>query len=603
MRKTQSLGRSGMGDIPERARRGTPLILPVVLAGVSLAVTALLAATACSVNANNEGGQYGRTPSTPPPQLALENYSSAPPQAASSTMMFLPGRTVRELVHFSQFGNMAVYEGDIMLGPADSVARRFGMPRSAGTHVKGAVAISDRSYLWADGEIPYQVSRSVSPSQHESIQWAITELNETGLNIRPRTSNDGDYVEFVVEQSGCSSYLGRIGGRQTIEVQSCSRGSVVHELMHAAGFFHEQSRGDRDQHVQIVWDEIAPGRESNFQRRDHRGRDIGAYDYGSIMHYSASAFSRTGRPTIVPTDPNARIGQRQALSDGDRAAIADLYGVTPAAAPNLPVQPATPAATPAPTRAPTPAPISPASPTPKPKLKPTPVTPNVRGSSFAGGYSSPRGTVTCNQQGSSVSCQYPGGMLLCAASGESLNCGWTGGGQGRAAFTRQASGTITGTWGDLFSANSRGSWDLTPLGTGARGNSAPPAGTAAPSAPPPRSPTPTTPKGPKTPAPPTTASSVGLGGQYQSTRGPMNCTEQGKSLSCTFQSTGGQGRLDCLKDASGLKLNCTWATFLPLPGGGLATFTRPDTTSRQLNGSWGNFYSNSDGGNWQMAGQ
>lgn len=51
-----------------------------------------------------------------------------------------------------------------------------------------------------------------------------------------------------------------------------------------------------------------------------------AYDYLSVMHYSETAFSSNGDPTIIPTDPNAiQLGQRVGLSPTDVKQIDLLY--------------------------------------------------------------------------------------------------------------------------------------------------------------------------------------------------------------------------------------------------------------------------------------
>lgn len=43
-----------------------------------------------------------------------------------------------------------------------------------------------------------------------------------------------------------------------------------------------------------------------------------AYDYLAIMHYSKTAFSSNGQPTIIPLDPKAiQLGQRVGLSPLD----------------------------------------------------------------------------------------------------------------------------------------------------------------------------------------------------------------------------------------------------------------------------------------------
>jgi hypothetical protein len=199
-----------------------------------------------------------------------------------------------------------------------------------------------------------------------------------------------------------------------------------------------------------------------------------------------------------------------------------------------------------------------------------------------------RGNVSCNQGGLFVQCQYPGGSLFCAANGPELSCTWSGGGQGRANFQRQASGVLAGTWGDGFSANSRGQWDLVPAASGQTAASAPSAAPPSPASPPPSAP----------------AATASLSGNFTSTRGPMSCVESGASVGCNFQESDGvNGRLDCAKSQNGLELSCAWITFFPRPATGRAAFTRPSTGDRRLTGSWGPFLAATGGGKWDAVPQ
>lgn len=141
-------------------------------------------------------------------------------------------------------------------------------------------------------------------------------------------SHQPNYVEFKQPTSGCSSAVGMQGGKQTIKLaQGCGFGAAVHEIMHAAGFWHEQSRPDRDSFVTIKWENIQAGKSHNFNRKS--GSEIDSmgsvYDYGSIMHYGATAFSKNGEDTIDPKVAGVTIGQRAGLSDHDVWQFKKLY--------------------------------------------------------------------------------------------------------------------------------------------------------------------------------------------------------------------------------------------------------------------------------------
>ena len=70
-----------------------------------------------------------------------------------------------------------------------------------------------------------------------------------------------------------------------------SEDTVVHEFIHAFGFHHEQVRPDRDNYVEIIYENIPEDKRHNFDLFTG-SRTFGVeYDGFSVMHYSSTAFS------------------------------------------------------------------------------------------------------------------------------------------------------------------------------------------------------------------------------------------------------------------------------------------------------------------------
>ncbi|KAL0985678.1 hypothetical protein UPYG_G00160390 [Umbra pygmaea] len=189
-----------------------------------------------------------------------------------------------------------------------------------------------RSCLWSksvDGHvyIAYMVSSDYSDLDQRIIKTGMDEI-ESGTCVRfvPRT-HQRDYLD-IQPQSGCWSYLGQRGGRQTLSLQSpdCMWSGVTsHQLMHALGFVHEQSRVDRDKHVTVLWENILKDQVKNFEKFKTNNLDT-PYDHGSIMHFGMYAYSEDGDPTIVPKRNKAvKMGQRSSLSALDKMKINKLY--------------------------------------------------------------------------------------------------------------------------------------------------------------------------------------------------------------------------------------------------------------------------------------
>ena len=262
----------------------------------------------------------------------------------------------------------------------------------------GVAAAPEANYrvkLWTRGHIPYQFqtvcapsstcanappSGCVSPANQTIMRAAMNVLENVAnvkflscpnnrcregwnyLNIRD-TTNDTTPISptnnTCQNDSKNSSQVGMVGGSQNLNIVSWTGATaqwiIIHELLHALGIYHEQSRLDRDTYVEIFCANVQGGClpptnelfKANFSIE---GVAYGPYDFDSLMHYGQCDFSANpscptpppppapGQPAMFPDggitirvkEPfrsqwQTRIGQRALLSALDQLTLSFLY--------------------------------------------------------------------------------------------------------------------------------------------------------------------------------------------------------------------------------------------------------------------------------------
>uniref|UniRef100_A0A3P9DUE1 Metalloendopeptidase n=1 Tax=Maylandia zebra TaxID=106582 RepID=A0A3P9DUE1_9CICH len=195
------------------------------------------------------------------------------------------------------------------------------------TGLQNADPCTARGCLWPKNNgrvvVPYRISDQYSRRERDVIEQGLRSFEAaTCVSFRPQ-SRERDFLDIQ-----CYSFVGRRGGGQIVSLsrQGCVFHQIVqHEVLHALGFDHEQTRSDRDQHVRILLENVIPGMEHNFRKINTRNLDT-PYDYNSVMHYGRFAFSRDREPTIVPIpDENVAIGRATEMSANDILRVNRLY--------------------------------------------------------------------------------------------------------------------------------------------------------------------------------------------------------------------------------------------------------------------------------------
>ncbi len=270
----------------------------------------------CSKEFNSENLHEKNTQHSENEEISVQEYLF-PDQIPEEFTLKIDGREVI----LQKFGDQYLLGGDVVLSQKDVEGIQ------AENMLKGA-GVKSSSRKWPNSVAYFELDFLLTSGQIANIRKAVDEINnKTNFTFIERI-DEPDYITISKSMTNSAFSIGKKpgGGTQPVFItENASVGTIQHELMHSIGIFHEHSRMDRNSFVKIHWGNIKHSHKHNFNKyKGYEGKDIGNFDFKSLMIYPSHAFSKNGLSTITKKN-GSLISKTTSLSNGDINTINKMY--------------------------------------------------------------------------------------------------------------------------------------------------------------------------------------------------------------------------------------------------------------------------------------
>lgn len=158
--------------------------------------------------------------------------------------------------------------------------------------------VADNDLLWPNNTVTYYFDPNFGNTTKADVAVHHWELFTTLNFVEATNPADDDLIIF--KGQGCNATVGYRDGSHENSVSigdNCDIDDAIHEFGHVVGLFHEQNRNDRDEYIEVFFDNIFPSAHTQFIKNEDKGNqslEFTPFDFQSTMLYSSNLFSIEG---------------------------------------------------------------------------------------------------------------------------------------------------------------------------------------------------------------------------------------------------------------------------------------------------------------------